>query len=139
MKKIVFIVFATLTMNGFSQTYFDIGFNRDVTASLLNNENDSIFSDQAHIKIFESGSVSSVELKYYTYSDSTFTEVHNSTTLFSSITDTPCGSDYCFYKANPSIIVIDLGSHSAVRTKHKVYIKINGTTGKGYLVKEVEL
>ncbi|HWY11625.1 MAG TPA: hypothetical protein VN026_09885 [Bacteroidia bacterium] len=139
MKKIFFISLVLLAINGFSQASFDINFDRSVTASLLNAENDSLFSDQAQIRIFETGSASSVELKYYNYADSTFSEVYNSTITVSSVTGTPCTSDYCAYKLNPSVLIINLGSHSATGYKHKVYIKINGAAGIENLIKEVEL
>lgn len=139
MKNLFVAVFAIITFTGFSQSSYDINFERSVTPSVLNAETDSLFSDKAEIRLFENNAASSIELKYYDYADTAFTEVHSSTITIISLSGSPCGSDYCAYKLNPSVVIIDLGSHSATGNKHKVYIKINGVAGKQDLIKEAEL
>lgn len=139
MKKLFFIILLMAGIHGFSQSSFEINFERDVIPSLLNNETDSLFGDRAIIKIFETGDASSIDIKYYDYSDSGFSEIHSSAISVGSITDTPCNTAYCSYKLNPNVVIIQLGSKSATGPKNKVYIKINGSAGKGDLVKEVEL
>jgi hypothetical protein len=139
MKQVIIIlILLGGALNGSSQDDYACEVKRTVIPSFLDNSTDSLYTDYAEIKMFEAGSANSVELKFYFFTAGAFDLLNETTYTVSGISGTTCSVSYCSYKFNENVIIIPLGTYSALG-KHKIYLKVNGKAGKKDLVKEVEL
>lgn len=140
MKRIFLSILLICALNSLiAQADFEINFVRESVKSLQDPEVDSLFIDKAEIKIFETNSAASVEVKFYDYVNNDFTLSNSATNNLTSLSNNSCSTSLCYYKLNDNIVYIYLGTKSDLSSRQKVFIKVTGKPGKETITKEVEL
>lgn len=140
MKKTLLIIFSLCCLSNLNaQDDFEINFVRESVKSLLDPETDSLFIDKAEIKIFETNSASSIEVKFYDFVNNDFNLSNSASNNLGSLASNNCNLPLCFYKLNDNLICVFLSTKTDLSSRQKVFIKVNGKAGKQSVTKEVEL